>query len=383
MPPLRIDVHHADDLRDVVHRAVQALVEGKLVAFPTETVYGVAASACNAEAVQRLLTTKNRRPGAPFALAIKSAAEARDYAPDMSPLAWRMAQRCFPGPVTLVLDCDHSRGLTGRLAQSVQQAVCPQGTVGLRVPANQVVLDVLCMINGPLALTSANHAGEPEAVTADQVIEYLGDDVDLVLDDGPARYGRPSSVVRVTGNQLEVLREGVVGKATMERLSRYMVVMVCTGNTCRSPMAEVLLRKALADELGMSTDEMDERGVLVISAGLAAPPGAPSSPEALSLMREQGLTLDDHRSQPLTDKLLRHADLILAMTRSHQVAIEQANPEAASKTQLLMPGGEDVADPIGGPVEVYRACAAQISDGVAHHAKRIAAVVRSSADSKG
>lgn len=383
MPPLRIDVHRADDLRDVVHRAVQALVEGKLVAFPTETVYGVAASACNADAVDRLLAMKKRRPAAPFALAIKSAAEARDYAPDMSPLAWRLARRCFPGPVTLVLDCDHNRGLTGRLAPSVRQAVCPEGTVGLRVPANQLVLDVLCMINGPLALTSANRSGEPDAVTADQVIEYLGKEVDLVLDDGPARYGRQSSVVRVAGNRLEILREGVVGKATFERLTRYMVVMVCTGNTCRSPMAEALLRKELADEWGVPPAELEERGVLVISAGLAAAPGSPPSPEAVTLMNELGLDLQEHRSQPLTDQVLRHADLVLAMTRSHQHAIIQSSPEAASKTELLMPNGEDVADPIGGPLEVYRDCAAQISEAVAYHAKRIAANVRNASQDAG
>ncbi|QDU57710.1 L-threonylcarbamoyladenylate synthase [Aeoliella mucimassa] len=379
MPPLVIDIHRTDDLRDVVHRAVQALVEGKLVAFPTETVYGVAASACNAEAVDRLLTTKSRDPGSPFALAIKSAGEARDYAPDMSPLAYRLARRCWPGPVTLVVDCDEKRGLVGQLAPSVRQAVCPQGTVGLRVPANQVLLDVLCMINGPLALTSANFKGEPEAINADDVIKSLGDKVDLVLDDGPARYGRPSSVVRVNGNKFSILREGVVGKPTLERLARYMVVMVCTGNTCRSPMAEALMRKALSDKLGIPLDEMDARGVLVMSAGLAAAPGSPPSTESVTMMKEHSLSIDDHRSQPLTDQVLRHADLVLTMTRSHLHAIAQSSPEAGAKTEPLMPGGEDVADPIGGPLETYRACAEQIAKGVDYHAERIAEIVRSTA----
>ena len=87
MAPAVIDVRTAEDPRDVVHRAVQALAEGKLVAFPTETVYGLAASALNEEAVQRLAEVKGRGAGHPFSLAIKSAEEVLDYIPELSPLA--------------------------------------------------------------------------------------------------------------------------------------------------------------------------------------------------------------------------------------------------------------------------------------------------------
>ena len=88
MPPVVIDVRRADDLRDVVHRSVQALAEGKLVGFPTETVYGLAASALDAAAVQRLADVKRRGSDRPFALAVKSADEAFDYVPDISPLIY-------------------------------------------------------------------------------------------------------------------------------------------------------------------------------------------------------------------------------------------------------------------------------------------------------
>ena len=117
MPPIVIDIRNAEDARDVVHRAVQALAEGQLVALPTETVYGLAASACRADAVERLLRAKGRPTAQPLALAIKSAEEATDFVPDMSPLARRLARRCWPGPVTLVVDNQHKDGLTQQLPE--------------------------------------------------------------------------------------------------------------------------------------------------------------------------------------------------------------------------------------------------------------------------
>ena len=99
----RFDVRSAEDTRDVVHRAVQALVEGELVAIPTETVYGLAASAMSESAVERLLAAKGRAADQPLALAVRSAEEALDYVPDMCSLGQRLARRCWPGPITLVL----------------------------------------------------------------------------------------------------------------------------------------------------------------------------------------------------------------------------------------------------------------------------------------
>ena len=159
MPAVVIDVRAADDPRDVVHDAVQAVAEGKLVVFPTETIYGVAARALDPQAVARLSEVKGRKPNQPFTLAIKSVDEAWDFAPDMSLLAERLARRCWPGPITLVVDASHSESAVRQLSAEVQEAVCPAGTVGLRVPGHNVILDVMRMVAGPLVLTSANRGG--------------------------------------------------------------------------------------------------------------------------------------------------------------------------------------------------------------------------------
>ena len=371
MPPIVIDVRRAEDLRDVVHRAVQALVEGGLVVFPTETVYGVAASALEPTAVTRLVELKQRTPDNPLALAVRSAEDARDYVPNMTSLAQRLARRCWPGPVTMVVDDAHPDGLRQQLPEVTRAAVMPQNTIGLRVPAHQTILDVLQLITGPLVLSSANLSGQSETVTGEAATEALGDAVDLVLDDGPTRFGQPSSVVQVQGNTFTMLREGVVPEKTLQRLASLMVLFICTGNTCRSPMAELLARRKIAEKLGCTIDELDERGVVVMSAGIAAMAGGRPSAEAVNVMTRAGLDLSAHVSQPLTRQLAQHADVILPMTRSHRTAIVAEWPDVAERTRLVCTDGGDVSDPIGGTVEVYQRCADQLSAEIAQQVERL------------
>ncbi|HVU90062.1 MAG TPA: L-threonylcarbamoyladenylate synthase [Pirellulales bacterium] len=371
MPPVVLDLRSAEDSRDVVHRAVQALAEGKIVAFPTETVYGLAASALCESAVHKLITAKHRDPKRPLALAVRSAEDALDFVPNISPLGQRLARRCWPGPVTLVVEDHHPESLIQQLPPVVQQAVSPEGTIGFRVPAHHAILDTLRLLAGPIVLTSANRKGEPDAVTAQEVVDAIGDEVNVVLDDGRSRYGQPSSVVRIYDDRFEVLRQGVVSAQTLKRLGSAIVVFVCTGNTCRSPMAEALFRQAMADRLKCRASEVEDHGVVAASAGLAAMVGGRAANEAVSVLKRMGIDLSGHESQPLTETLVRHADLLLVMTRSHRQAIVAEWPDAADRVRLLCRNGADIPDPIGGPPEMYERCAAQIKAEVVSWAEEI------------
>src|SRR6478609_526924 len=360
MAPQVLDVTAASDPRDIVHRVVQALVEGKVVALPTETVYIAAASGLVDKAVQRLLALREGKLDGPATLAVRGLDEVLDYVPRLPRIGQRLARRCWPGPLTLQLADAHAESAVYRLPPRVREAVLNQGEMRVRVPGHDMVLGILRLLAGPVVMVGARHAAQESALTGQDVVQRLGNQVDVVLDDGRCKFAQYSSIVRVDDDGFRVLRQGVFSEANLKRLASFMIVLVCTGNTCRSPMAEALLKKRVADRLGCKIEELDDRGVVVMSAGISAPPGGRAAAEAIVTMKERGLDLTQHESQPLSERLIKFADCIITMTAGHRDAIWQAWPDAEPRVHLISRGRGDVADPIGGPIEMYRRCAEQL-----------------------
>lgn len=360
MTAVILDLKSSEDPRDIVHQAVEALSAGKIIAIPTETVYGLAASALHPEAVKRLVEIKGRSKDKPLAFAIKSADDALDYVPNMSCIARRIARRSWPGPITLVLDTDHPDSVIHRLEPSVREATIPEGTVGLRVPDHELTLQIMRLCAGPIVLTSANLSGDSPAIDGVEVRDKVGEHIDLILDDGPAKFGQASSVVRIKDNEIDVLRTGLVDEATIEKLTHFIALVVCTGNTCRSPMGEGLLAQRIADRLGVSMASLEGQGVTVMSAGIAAMPGSPAADQAIEVMRQVGVDISHHQSQPITGRLAKFADVILTMTNGHRQALISHWPMLETRTKTVRRDGGDIGDPIGRPIAIYRATAEQI-----------------------
>ena len=360
MPPMVIDLRRTEDARDVVHRAVQSLAEGCCVAFPTETEYVVAASGRRDDAAKRLASIVVPRPGEPLlSLALKSADEAIDWAPRISPMGRRLARRCWPGPVSMLVPDNHPESLVHRLPEASRAGVVGDGRLRLRVPGHQLLADCMRMLPGPVMLAEPESGGSL-AVTAADVVSWAGSVVSLIIDDGRTQYAQPPSTIELSDRGFRMVRPGVVGEEALRRLSSLMVLFVCTGNTCRSPMAEVLFRIMAAERLGCEPEEIERHGVVVASAGLAAWGGGPASTGAVEAMREMGGNLGGHESQPLTESLVAQADIILTMTAAHRAAILAQFPEAGGRLAMLSPDRRDVIDPVGGSIDTYRSCARQI-----------------------
>lgn len=197
------------DLPSALPEAIKLLKSGSLVAFPTDTVYGVAAHAFLPQAVARLYVAKERPRERAIPLLLAKSGDLPLVARDIPEIAWLLIERFWPGGLTLVLF----------RKTIVPEIVCAGGeTVAVRVPDHRLALALIEGTGAPLATTSANLSGRPEPVTAREVCQQLGARIDLILDGGPSPGGIPSTVVDLSVSPPAVLRKGAIAPERLAEL---------------------------------------------------------------------------------------------------------------------------------------------------------------------
>ena len=308
----------------------------------------------------RLRALLNLRASHPLTLLLREPGEVADWVPNVSALGRRLARRAWPGPVTLVFPGNGSLGLAERLPADVRPLIFPEGNVSLRVPAHPFVRVVLRLSPGPLVLSKARDGACGVATTSAPLSGCT--ELRMIVDDGPTRHGGVSTVVGVEDESWRIIRPGVVDERTLTRMCGTIILFVCTGNTCRSPMADALCKVLVARRLGCAIDDLEDHGFVILSAGMSAMPGMPAAANAIDVVRSRGGSLAEHASRQVTLELVRQADHIIAMTGDHLESLLDGVPEVAPRARLLHPNGDDVADPVGADRETYLKTAEDIEE---------------------
>ena len=353
--------------REEIARAAEVIKKGGLVAFPTETVYGLGANFFDKNAIKKLCEVKQRPQGKPFSAHIADVADLARLDCDISPLAKAFIENFWPGPLTLIFDTKRD------------------GKVGFRFPDHKVAQELIRQSATFIAAPSANLSGGAPPLDAQEVLRQLKDKIDLILDAGKTPLGKESTVVDVAVSPYAITREGAISRQQLagaeERFWKDTVgpaikgiLFVCTGNSCRSVMAEGYLKKRLK-EVERDDIEVSSRGVR--PALLLRP-----IDQTLEVLQDIGVDASGHRTARLSVDDIEMADLILVMEAHHRDEILRMAPSSKHKVYLLAEFGRwggsigdsavEVEDPIGRPVEKYREVLGAIRDSV----ERLVAVVR-------
>lgn len=321
--------------------------KGGLVIFPTETVYGIAADYSNPKAIARLREVKKRSTEKPFSILIAQTGLISNYTSMTKPLLYKLIDTYWPGPLTIVVPAKEE----GK-------------TIGVRMPDHAIALKLVQESQSTIAAPSANFEGNSPPSTCQEALRDLEGLIDAAIDGGPAKLGIGSSVVDLTREEPVVLREGSIKQADVEKIARSKTVLfVCTGNSCRSVMAEYILKDTVRNR----------PEVEIISAGTGVFFRSSASAETISVLQEQGIDASGHLSQPLNTIMLKKADLIIVMTRAHREQVLERVPEVEKRVYLLkefvnMPTGLhmdlDVPDPIGRSHQAYKECLVVIKEAV-------------------
>ena len=197
------------DIREQIEKGVAILRRGGIIAYPTDTVYGLGACFDVPRAVERVYGVKERPRNMPLPLLLADVSQIAEVAEAVSPLAWLLIREFWPGGLTLVLPA----------SASVPDMITAGGkTVAVRIPAHSVPVALIKGLGAPIVGTSANLSGQPSPLTADGVYAQLGDRIDFVIDGGRCPGGTESSIVDVTGEKPVILREGAISRSEIERV---------------------------------------------------------------------------------------------------------------------------------------------------------------------
>ena len=342
-----------------ITRTVEVLKEGGIIVYPTDTLYGLGVDMTNPKAVNKLLHLKRRNIDSPISLMVDSINSMEEIIGTISPKKQALIKNILPGKFTILMKNKNEEMSDKKHPWNHLN----QHRVGFRIPDHAVCRELSIQLSKPISSTSANISGQESALNITEVISYFGNKLDLILDAGPVQSNKGSTVIDLTKLPFLVFREGDVNMEELGKLlpgikfekrkTKFNVIFVCTGNICRSPMGEGILKAMVEKTKFKDIFSIQSAGTLNLGP-------VPTHDFSIKIADDNEIDLSSHRAKPIDEKIIDEASIIFCMAMDHQHYLQKHFPRYKHKFHLLKDWQRpkplavpSIADPIGHELKFF------------------------------
>ncbi|MGD9487945.1 MAG: L-threonylcarbamoyladenylate synthase [Calditrichaceae bacterium] len=347
--------------KKAIERAIEVLGNGGIVAYPTDTLYGLGIDVTNEKAVHKLYFLKQRDLRLPVSLMVNSLDKIEELVGILPIELYSHLKKILPGKVTALIN--NTEGISLPVFEYLQKSKNFPEKIGFRIPDYPICHEMTSGFENPISTTSANISGKGNAYSIKEVIAQFGNKLDLILDAGEIQQSQGSTIIDFTKDPYLIVRQGdfsvgQLGKLLPDlnwrtRRDTFTITFICSGNICRSPMAEGILKQILSRT-------RYKKWVKVRSAGTLMIPESDAHEFAIDVMKDKNIDIAKHRSSVISSAIMSESDLVIAMAYNHYKYLREHFPGHKDKIVLIKQWHREnrltnpsVADPIGHDIEFF------------------------------
>jgi len=342
----KIDSSNPD--KNIIKKSAEVIKSGGIIVYPTDTLYGLGVDITNKHAMDRLYYLKGRNASKPVSIMVNNLEQLEQLVGKLYKIEYNAAKLFFPGKITLIISAKDKLSIP-RMSHLKK--------LGFRIPQSIITNMLIEYAGTPISTTSVNISSKENVKNVEDVLAIFGDKIDLILDSGQVQSTKGSSVLDLTTEPPTLLRKGEIARSEIVQklgydistnyCNKYLITFICSGNICRSPMGEGLLRKMILKSKYKNIVDIKSAGTLNI-------PHAPAHMHALKVSEDNKIDINAHISRHVQAKIVRESNLIIAMALDHYGYLIRKYPAFKNKIILLKQWKKarvltnpSISDPIG------------------------------------
>jgi len=353
MDYFKLDSSNPD--KNVIKKSAEVIKSGGIIVYPTDTLYGLGVDITNKQAMDRLYYLKGRKAAKPVSILVNNLEQIEQLVGKLYKIEYNASKLFFPGKITLIISAKDKLSIP-RMSHLKK--------LGFRIPQSKTTNMLIEYAGTPISTTSVNISSKENVKNVEDILAIFGDKIDLILDAGPVQSTKGSSILDLTTEPPTLLRKGEISRSEIVQklgyeistnyCNKYLITFICSGNICRSPMGEGIIKKIISKSKYRNIVDANSAGTLNIS-------NSPVHINALKVSEDNGIDINAHISKHVQAKIVRESNLIIAMALDHFAYLRRKYPPFKNKIILLKQWKKSrtltnpsISDPIGHDEEFFK-----------------------------